>query len=80
MFYRIVVFHNLTKNTYYYKKLKGYVSEYYVGYKNQWNHEVVLIIDVEEFLNCGRNSVKRSMKRRVIDRLMSFLNKLYQKD
>lgn len=76
MFYRIVVFHNLTKNTYYYKKLKGYVSEYYVGYKNQWNHEVVLIIDVEEFLNRGRNSIKR----RVIDKLMSFLNKLYQKD
>lgn len=71
MFFRIVVFHNLTKDTYYFKKLKGYFNQYYVGYINQYNHEVVLIIDVSEFLNCGR----KSLKKRFIDRFIRFLEK-----
>ena len=59
------------KNTYYYKKLKGYINQYYIGYINQYNHEVVLIIDVSEFLNFGR----KSLSQRFIDRLIRFLEK-----
>lgn len=77
MFYRIVVFHNLTKDTYYYKKLKGFYSDYYVGYINQFNHEVILIIDIFEILEKNKKlGRKPSLKTRFIDRLQSFLEKI----
>lgn len=32
-------------NTYYYRYVKGTYKKYFVGYYNQYNHEVVLIIE-----------------------------------
>ena len=46
---RLVVWRNLNKDTYYYKFVSGYYAPYKVGYKNQYNHEVILIIDDEDF-------------------------------
>jgi len=42
---RLIIWHNSKKNIYYYKVVKGYYVNYYVGYKNSYDHEVVLIID-----------------------------------
>ena len=71
MFCRIIVWYNPTKKNYYYKKIKGYYNEYYVGFKNQYEHEVILNIDIHEFMNNGQNT-----KERVIDKLISILNKI----
>lgn len=31
-------------NSYYFREVKGYYRNYEIGFKNQYNHEVVLII------------------------------------
>lgn len=48
MKYRIVIWVTPDKDKYYYKKIKGRSCKYYVGYKNQYSHEVILIIDVHK--------------------------------
>jgi hypothetical protein len=41
---KLIVYHNLNDNTYYYKLVRGRYTKYYVGYINQYNHEIVLLI------------------------------------
>lgn len=55
-------------NTYYFRLVKGTYMEYYVGYINQYNHEVVLIIypDVK----------KVSLKERIKSSLIRYIKKL----
>lgn len=45
-FSRIIVWFNPQKNDYYYKVMQTYYNPYFKGYKNQFNHEIVLIIDL----------------------------------
>lgn len=72
--YKIVVYHNLNKNNhgkeFYYKKLKGYYCEYYIGYINQFNHEVILIIDMPDVTE------NYTIKNRIINKLQNWLNKI----
>ena len=71
MFKNIVVYYNRKKDEYYYKVVK-YV-DYEVGYKNSFDHEVILIINVHDIWY----PPKVSIRERVLTRLISFLqNKL----
>lgn len=73
---KIIVWHNLNKNTYYYKIVKCSYINYYVGYKNQYDHEIILIIDI---YNEFTQFYKMPLKKRVIKKLISFLHKLDKK-
>lgn len=42
----LVIWHNLTRDTYYYKFYRFFDFE--VGYKNQYNHEVIIILKNNE--------------------------------
>lgn len=71
MIFKIIVWYNPKKNIYYYKKVKGFYADYYVGYVNSYGHEVVLLID-----NLFINTYRQSFKVRLINRLIRFLEKL----
>lgn len=42
---KLVIWHNLNKDTYYYKFVTGCYDEYFPGKKNQYNHQVILVIE-----------------------------------
>ncbi len=69
--YIIVVWHNLNKDIYYHKIIKGTYGTYYIGYINQYNHEIIDIIP-----NIYLESHKVSLKNKVLKRLISFLQKI----
>lgn len=69
--YKIVVWHNPKKDSYYYKLIKGNYVNYKVGYKNQYGHEVIVVVEDVSFL--GR---KTSLKTKLINKLICLLNKL----
>lgn len=76
MYLKIIVFKNLNKNTYYYKFLKGYYTHYHVGYINQYNHEVILIIDY----SCNAYDLEHApLKLKIIEKIMYKLEKLKNK-
>jgi len=68
----IIVWLNRNNNEYYFKKVKGTYIKYYVGYVNQYNHEVLLVIDIHDFYSKN----KLPLKTKLIDRLIGLLNKL----
>lgn len=68
----LVIFHNHNNKSYYYKMLKGTYKTYKVGDFNQYNHEVVLIIEDVYFYKVQ----KLPLKSRVIKKITSFLQKL----
>ncbi len=45
---KLIVWHNLNKDTYYYKFITGCYTNYNIGYKNQYNHEIILIVSNPE--------------------------------
>ena len=67
---KIIVWHNLNKDIFYYKIVKGYYTDYKIGYKNQYNHEVILIIDDVYF-----ETYKIPLKKRLLRKIISFLEK-----
>lgn len=42
---KLLIFYNPHKKAYYHKFIKSYCKEYCVGYKNQYNHEIIYLID-----------------------------------
>lgn len=70
-FKKIVVWYNRNSQTYYYKVIHDIVDKYIVGYTNQYNHEVILVIDIYKDL-----IEKTSLKCMVINRLIRFLQRL----
>lgn len=68
---KLIVYHNIPKNTYYYKIIYDFIDKYYVGYKNQYNHEIVLIID-----NVNFYIRKEKMKKRIIKKLINYLENI----
>lgn len=58
-------------DTFYYKIVKGFYGNYYIGYKNQYGHQVVHVIDNVCVIN-----YKMSFKKRCINRLVRFLQKV----
>ncbi len=70
---RFVIWKNLNNNTYYYKYVKGYYYDYKIGLMNQYNHIVVLVIDLSEFVSPKAYSV--SYRKKFINFLINFLKK-----
>ena len=69
----IVVWYNRKKDLFYYKVVFNY-GQYYLGYKNQYNHEIVLIIYLyNDILK------KDSFLKRVLNKIICFLQKIYKK-
>lgn len=68
----IIVWFNRNNKEYYFKKVKGTYIKYYVGYVNQYNHEVLLVIDIQDFYSNN----KLPLKTKIIDRVIGLLNKL----
>ena len=50
-------------DTYYYKDVKGWYGNYYIGYLNQYEHEIVCIINPPR---SNRTSHKDKIKARLI--------------
>lgn len=48
---RIVIWYNENRKKYYYKIVNGFYTDYYVGYRNQYDHVVVLIIPLYDITN-----------------------------
>lgn len=68
---KLVVWHNLNTDNYYYKIIKGYYGDYRVGRINQYNHQIVLVIDKIYF-----KVPKLPVKKMVLRKLISFLQNL----
>ena len=69
--YIVVVWHNLNKDTYYHKIIKGLYKNYYIGYINQYNHKIIDIIP-----NVYLKKNKVPLKKKVLKKLISFLQKI----
>lgn len=68
---KIVIWHNLNNDSYYHKLVKGTYIDYEIGYINQYNHKVILVINqVFEY------SQKTSFRKKVLTKTISFLQKL----
>lgn len=67
---KIVIWYNPNKRIYYYKLVWGFYANYYVGYRNQFNHEVVLIIDRVDI-----KIKKDPLKTRVLTGIINYLQK-----
>lgn len=67
---RIVIWKK-QNNIYYYRIIKGHYFDYKVGYKNQYDHEIVLIIDSLEY-----RIRKSSKKQKIKKALINYINKM----
>ena len=71
---RFIIWHNLNNDTYYFKYVKGMYYDYKIGLINQYNHEVILIIDVSRYFNYRKTIV--DYKRVCINNLKRMLDNL----
>lgn len=62
---RIVIWRR-KDNTYYFRVIKGHYIDYKIGYVNQYDHEIVLIIDNLEY-RVSKIPRKERIKNKVID-------------
>lgn len=69
---KIIVWHKPRDDSYYYRIVNGTYANYSIGFKNSYDHEVVLIID--EVFNY--QPPKKSLKKKLLTRLISFLQKI----
>ena len=67
---KIIVWYNPNKEVYYYRVVKCNYVEYTVGFKNSYNHEIVLVID-DFFVQHNHYSLKK----RLIKKIIRFLDK-----
>jgi len=67
----IVIWHNLNKDIYYYKIIKGTYFDYAPGYINQYNHEIVCVIK-----NIYTEYRKITFREKVSKKIISFLQKI----
>ncbi len=70
----IIIYEKIERGTpyksYYYRYVNGYYKDYYVGYKNQYNHKIILIIELEF------EKQKTPLKIKLIRKLILLLEKL----
>ena len=70
---KIIVVWKKPNNSYYYRKYKRILNPFEIGYKNSYEHEVVLIInDLEESSRKNRHFLNRKLKNKII----SFIDKM----
>lgn len=65
----LIVWHNLNNDSYYYRFIDIISNKYEVDYINQYNHKIILMIDMFRLLE------RKSLKEKVITKLISFLQK-----
>ena len=69
---KIIVVWKKPNNSYYYRKYKRILNPFEIGYKNSYNHEVVLIInDLEE----SNYKIRRSFKSKLKNKIINFIDK-----
>lgn len=66
---KLVIWFNPNKNIYYYRLIRGFYNNYAVGNKNQYDHVIVLVIELEYAKH------RTPFRKRLIRRLISFLEK-----
>lgn len=70
---QLIIWHKPKDDSYYYRIVNGTYSQYRVGFKNQYEHVIVLVIDDIWY----REPQKKSIKKKVLTSSISFLqNKL----
>lgn len=85
----LLLYYNPTKDNYYLRYYKSIHYDYKVGYKNQFDHEVVKILviqgnrlvavdDLQAFLlkRYRDRMNKQSLKKRLISKVISYLERL----
>lgn len=77
---QIVIWHNPNRNTYYYKIIKGSYKTYDVGFVNQYNHEVIMVINITDICSsCYWNKRRFLFFHKVLRKFISFLQKIDKK-
>lgn len=72
----LVIWFNTEKKSYYYRLVKNTYKKYFVGYRNQYNHEVVLIIPLSVFYS---HCKKITYPHKALKRFISFLQNIEKK-
>lgn len=72
MNYFVIVVFQKQDSTYYFKKIRSLTRHYVVGEENGYGHKVILVIDLLDLFN----KKKKSLRNRVLDRLISRLEKM----
>ena len=67
--YIVVIWYNPNNNSFYYRKYSFLTNRYEIGFKNNYGHEVVLIIDLT-------SHERISLKRRIVDKLIYHLKNI----
>lgn len=71
---RYIIIWRKPDNTYYHKKVNGSYKKYYVGYQNQYGHEIVDIVDY--YIEYHKPI---SLRKTVLTNTISFLQKLQRR-
>lgn len=66
----LIIWFNPKKHSYYYRYVSGFYQDYYVGYKNQYDHTIILIIELVHSYS------KTPLKKRLLRRLIVFLENI----
>lgn len=72
---KLLIYHNLNNDSYYYKINHGTYKDYRVGDRNQYDHEIILIIE-NIYLEQYKISKFSKLKRMVLTKIISFLQKI----
>lgn len=72
MNYFVIVVFQKQDSTYYFKKIRSLTHHYVVGEENGYGHKVILVIDLLDLFN----KRKKPLRNRVLDRLISRLEKM----
>ena len=75
---KIVIWYNPNKNIYYYRIVHGLYYDYKPGLKNNYNHEVILVINLSTICDYCYYSTHNFFKL-VLRRLISFLQKILKR-
>ena len=70
--YKLVVWYNPHKQCYYHRIVRGYYTNYNIGFKNQYNHTIVYIVLLEKHYVVS----KKRLKEVIIDNVILYLRKL----
>jgi hypothetical protein len=81
----LLILYNPNNNCFYIKRVNSFIFDKYVGYVNQFNHQIcqILYIQDNKFVNCnsywdyiGSSKSQETNKNKVINRVIDLLNKL----
>ena len=67
---KIAIWYNPNTRVYFYKVYYDFFNKYYLHKKNQYGHEIILVIDLDQIIN------KPSMLKKVLSRFIRFLQKI----